>query len=196
MDEKEKMTETNTENKEVDKEVKSTEKVEENSELFDKLDSIIAKRVDGLAKSILRDNGVEDADIKDILSKYKENKDSKTKSDFELVEKLKKENTELKNKVLDGKISGAAIKIAENLNIDVKYMPQVMKLADLSSVAENGELDENKLSEAIAKVIDDAPVFKKTTTEETSGFVNLGGNSSEDKPEDGVAKLRQAMGLK
>jgi hypothetical protein len=41
------------------------------TEWLDKLDSIINKRIDGLAKSILKDNGVNDNDIKDIISQFK-----------------------------------------------------------------------------------------------------------------------------
>lgn len=169
----------------------------DNSELFTKLDAIIEKRIDGLTKSILKDNGTSDDDIKDIISQYKSHKATKIKQTSDELEKLRAENSSLKSQILDGKLSSAAIKVAEKIGIESKYIPQVMKLADLSNVTKDGEVDEDKLNEAMAKVIEECDVFKKTTkTEENKGFKNVGGNSSDDKAEDSIAKIRRAMGLK
>ena len=169
----------------------------DNSELFTRLDAIIEKRLDGLTKSILKDNGTSDDDIKDIISQYKTHKATKTKQTTDEIETLRKENASLKSQILEGKLSSAAIKVADKVGIDSKYLPQVMKLADLSNVEKNGEIDEDKLSEAMAKVVEECEVFKKTSkTDETKGFKNVGGNSSDDKTEDSIAKIRKAMGLK
>lgn len=169
----------------------------DNSELFTRLDAIIEKRLDGLTKSILKDNGTSDDDIKDMISQYKTHKATKTKQTTDEIETLRKENASLKSQILDGKLSSAAIKVADKVGIDSRYIPQVMKLADLSNVTKNGEVDEEKLSEAMTKVIEECEVFKKTSkTDETKGFKNVGGNSSDDKAEDSIAKIRKAMGLK
>jgi hypothetical protein len=177
--------------------VTETKPENDNSELFTKLDAILEKRLDGLTKSILKDNGTSDDDIKEIISQYKTHKVTKNKQTSDELEKLRAENTSLKNQILDGKLSSAAIKVAEKVGIDTKYIPQVMKLADLSNVTKDGEIDEEKLNEAMAKVVAECEVFKKTSKkEENKGFKNIGGNSSEDKPEDSIAKIRKAMGLK
>ena len=192
----------NIENKNVNEtnqntETTNTKNENDNSELFTRLDAIIEKRLDGLTKSILKDNGTSDDDIKDIISQYKTHKATKTKQTTDEIETLKKENASLKSQILEGKLSSAAIKVADKVGIDSKYIPKVMKLADLSNVEKNGDIDEEKLSEAMAKVVEECEVFKKTSkTDETKGFKNVGGNSSEDKAEDSIAKIRKAMGLK
>ena len=194
----------NIENQNVNETNKNTETTtnnknngNDNSELFTRLDAIIEKRLDGLTKSILKDNGTSDDDIKDIISQYKTHKATKTKQTTDEIETLRKENASLKSQILEGKLSSAAIKVADKVGIDSKYIPQVMKLADLSNVEKNGDIDEDKLSEAMAKVVEECEVFKKTSkTDETKGCKNVGGNSSDDKTEDSIAKIRKAMGLK
>ena len=43
-------------------------------ELFQKLDAILDKRSDGLAKSALKDNGIDETEIADIVKAYREHK--------------------------------------------------------------------------------------------------------------------------
>ena len=114
-----------------------------NTELLDKLDSIINKRIDGLAKSILKDNGVGDDDIKDLLGKYKSNKAAKAKTASDELEQLKAENASLRKKIMDGDLLISANKHAEKLNIDKKYISQVLKLADLSKATEGDKINED-----------------------------------------------------
>ena len=90
----------------------------DNSELFTRLDAIIEKRLDGLTKSILKDNGTSDDDIKDIISQYKTHKATKTKQTTDEIETLRKENASLKSQILEGKLSSAAIKVADKVGID------------------------------------------------------------------------------
>lgn len=187
----------NTENTESVQNAQS-EKATDNNELIDKLDSIINKRIDGLAKSILKDNGVGDDDIKDIINKYKSNKAAKVKTANDELEQLKTENASLKKKIMDGDLLIAANKHAEKLNIDKKYISQVLKLADLSKATEGDKVNEDALNEAMAKVIEECGVFKinKNTMEANSGFKNIGAKESNDESEDSMSKIRKAMGLK
>ena len=46
-------------------------------EIFSKLDAILDKRADGLAKSALKDNGVEESEAADIVKAYREQKQTK-----------------------------------------------------------------------------------------------------------------------
>ena len=46
-------------------------------EIFSKLDAILDKRSDGLAKSALKDNGVDEGEIADIVKAYRDQKQNK-----------------------------------------------------------------------------------------------------------------------
>ena len=47
------------------------------NKIFDKLDSIMDNKSNGVAKSALRDNGFEDEEIKNIVKQWKEDKQNK-----------------------------------------------------------------------------------------------------------------------
>ena len=187
-------TETTVETNTTTQNTQTTETTD-NSELFDKLDAILEKRIDGLTKSILKDNGTNDDDIKEIISQYKAQKAVKTQQASDELKQLKKENALLKSTILDGKLSASAVKVAKKLDIDDKYIPQVMKLADLSKVTIDGEVNEEALNQAMAKVIEECDVFKKANTGEKKGFKNIGATYSDTANEDGLDKIRAIMGL-
>lgn len=189
---------TNTENTSGVQNTQSENATDTNAELLDKLDGIVNKRIDGLVKSILKDNGIGDDDVKELLGKYKSNKAAKAKTANDELEQLKTENASLKKKIMDGDLLIAANKHAEKLNIDKKYISQVLKLADLSKATEGDKVNEDALNEAMAKVVEECGVFKinKNTTEANSGFKNIGAKESNDEVEDSMSKIRKAMGLK
>jgi hypothetical protein len=168
------------------------------NEWLDKLEKIINKKQDGLAKSILKDNGLNDDDIKDIISQYKSNKATKAKNTVDEITQLKAENASLKKRIMDGDLLISAGKHADKLNIDKKYLSQVLKLADLSKATEGDKINEDALNEAMAKVVEECGVFKvsKTNTENNSGFKNIGAKEAEDEIENSMSKIRKAMGLK
>lgn len=190
---------TNTENTSGVQNTQSEKATDDNiKEWIDKLDKYFAKRQGGLAKSMLKDNGISDDDIKDILDQYNSNKAAKSKELDDELNKLKTENASLKKKIMDGDLLIAANKHAEKLNIDKKYISQVLKLADLSKATEGDKVNEDALNEAMAKVVEECGVFKinKNTTEANSGFKNIGAKESNDEVEDSMSKIRKAMGLK
>ena len=190
---------TNTENTAGVQNNQSEKATDDNiKEWIDKLDKYFAKRQGGLAKSMLKDNGISDDDIKDILDQYNSNKAAKSKELDDELNKLKTENASLKKKIMDGDLLIAANKHAEKLNIDKKYISQVLKLADLSKATEGDKVNEDALNEAMAKVVEECGVFKinKNTTEANSGFKNIGAKESNDEVEDSMSKIRKAMVLK
>lgn len=175
-------------------------KKDETEQLFEKLDGIISKRLDGLTKSILRDNGINDDDeIKALISDYKNSKNSKLEVKENTLKQIQKENEELKAKIRGGELSKVALKVSKDLDINEKYIPQIMKLADLSEVVkDDNTIQSEKLNEAFKKVIEDCDAFKnKADTNQSYGFKNIGADKDgKDSETSTVSKLRSAMGLK
>lgn len=172
--------------------------VETNEEYYAKMDGMLAKRVDGIVKSILKSNGAEDDEVKEFLNGYRSrNKEKETKIG-EQIEALTKENEALKKSIFEGKFKTAVDGLADKIGFDKKYTNQIIKLANLEGVNENNEVNAEKLENAIKAVIDDCEAFKIQHKEEqkNTGFKNIGANGPEEKPEDLTAKIRKAAGLK
>ena len=66
-----------------------------------------------------------------------------------------------------------AYKLSGELGIDLKTMPYVLKLADVSQVVQDGKIDSEKLKEALNKVLEDVPQLKPQEQQQT-GFRQIG----------------------
>lgn len=75
-------------------------------------------------------------------------------------------------------VESAATIAAAELGLDVKTIPYVLKLADLSgAVGQDGKIHAETVKTAINKVLEDIPQFKPQTVA-ASGFVQVGAGSS------------------
>ena len=146
-------------------------------ELFTKLDNIVAKRVEGITKSALKDNGYEDAEMKEILSQYRASKDAKSQAAANQLSALQTENEQLKATMREKDLNNAALTEARSLSVDDKTVPYLIKLADMSNcVDEKGNVDNAKVKEALEKVLADVPTLKKV--EKGTAGVTVGADTS------------------
>lgn len=146
-------------------------------EIFKKLDSILDKRSEGIAKSALKDNGYEDAEMKDILTQYRASKQAKaSEADNQintLNAELQKAQTLLKKERLDNE----ALKQAGALGVDEKTVPYLIKMADLSKCLDDkGNVNADGVKQALEKVLTDIPGLKQT--EKGTAGVQVGANTS------------------
>lgn len=158
------------------------------------LDEILNKRLDGIAKSILKSNGVEDADIGDILKQYHAGKKKATDDAQAEHTRLADENKALRAQILEGQVQTKAAALLEKVGANAKYLTQVLKLADLTEATKDGKIDEAKLEAALKKVVDDCDAFK-TAPAGNNGFQNVGAKKNEPEAEDETARIRRVMGL-
>ena len=146
-------------------------------ELFTKLDNIVAKRVEGITKSALKDNGYEDAEMKEILSQYRASKDAKSQAAANQLSALQTENEQLKATMREKDLNNAALTEARSLSVDDKTVPYLIKLADMSKcVDDKGNVDNAKVKEALEKVLADVPTLKKV--EKGTVGVTVGADTS------------------
>jgi hypothetical protein len=188
-----------TENNDAKDETSKTNLVNtSNEEFYAKLDGMLAKRIDGVTKSILKDNGMEDAEIKDFIAKYKARNEENKKASATEIETLRQENEQLKKSIFDASVLSEVNSLAGELGFNKKYIPQIMKLMDMSEVNKNGKVNTEKLKTSIEKVLEDCEVFKISEEEpkKVNGFTNIGGNKDTEENTDSLAKIRKAMGLK
>lgn len=163
--------------------------------LFEKLDSILSKRSEGLAKSALKDNGLEEEEVKAALSEYRSRKEQQAQEVQNNLAELTKENKALKAQLLQGRIESAASRQAFELGLEAKSVPYLVKMADFAqAVGDDGMIDEEKVKSAVEKVLEDIPGLKPSAAKNT-GFVKVGAQSTDDVPSYDD-RLRRAFGLK
>lgn len=146
-------------------------------EVFKKLDSILDKRTEGIAKSALKDNGYEDDEMKEILTQYRASKQAKANEADNTISTLQSENEKLKATIQQERLNNEALTQARALNVDDKTIPYLIKLADFSQVNGDKGIDSNKVKEALNKVLEDVPSLKAKEDNGTKG-VTVGADTS------------------
>ena len=151
-------------------------------EIFKKLDSILDKRSEGIAKSALKDNGYEDAELKEILSQYRASKQAKNQEADNKLSTLETENGELKASLQREKINSEALIQASELNVDKKTIPYLIKLADFKDcIDEKGIVSSDKVKTALETVLNDVPSLKHSDSG-TPGITVGADSSNEAQP--------------
>jgi hypothetical protein len=147
-------------------------------EVFKKLDSILDKRSDGIAKSALKDNGYEDDEMKEILSQYRASKQAKANETDNTITTLQAENEALKKTIRQEKLNNEALTQARALNVDDKTIPYLIKLADFKDAFdEKGVIASDKVKTALETVLNDVPSLKAKEDNGTKG-VTVGADTS------------------
>lgn len=170
-----------------------------NSDNFEeKFEEILNKRIDGVAKSILKANGMdEDEEIKAFISSYHQKKAEKSKKITDEIEAIKKENAQLKEEKFKNELTGTIKGLSGKLGFDEKYINQITKLADLSDIkTTDGKISEDKLTEAINKVLEECEAFKVVKQNEIkkeNGFTTIGAGQTDDGENSIYEKVRAAI---
>lgn len=166
--------------------------IDENA-LFTKIDEIIEKRTSGLAKSILKENGLEGDELTSLLQAYKTNKVTQTQKQQENNNKLKDENTQLKEQILDmqfkAKVNELASKLEFSSDAD-KYLDKLLVKEDYLN--DKSEIEEDKLKKGLEQVLKDLPALKGTNSK---GIHYMGGKGNEGQDPQTDDALRRAFGL-
>lgn len=166
----------------VQSQVQNTSTVNNNStvnydEIFKKLDSVLDKRSEGITKSVLKDNGYEDAEMKDILTQYRASKQAKANEADNTIATLTNENAQLKAVLQKERLNNEALKQAGALNVDDKTTPYLIKMADLSKcLNDKGEVNAEEVKKALETVLNDIPSLKQE--EKGMAGVQVGANTS------------------
>jgi len=167
-------------------------------EIFSKLDAILDKRSDGLAKSALKDNGVEEGEIADIVKAYREQKQAKANEQATALSDAQKQIQDLQKQIADRAIDDAFTAAALELGVDEKQLPYVSRLAARDDIlGADNQPDADKVKAAINKVLEDVPALKASANA-NKGFVPVGSKTGEgaDSGDDAEKKLRSYFGLK
>lgn len=167
-------------------------------EIFSKLDAILDKRSDGLAKSALKDNGIEETEIADIVKAYREQKQTKANEQAAALSDAQKTIADLKKQISDKAVDDALSAAAMELGVDVKQLPYVSRLASRDGIlGADGTPDIEKVKAAISKVLEDVPALKASANA-NAGFVPVSAKTGDGagSGDDAEKTLRSYFGLK
>ena len=167
-------------------------------EFFSKLDAILDKRADGLARSALKDNGVDESEIADIVKAYREQKQNKANDQATALSEAQSQIAALTKQLNDRDINDAFSVAALELGVDAKQLPYVTRLASKDGIlGADNKVDAEKVKEAINKVLEDVPALKASANA-NQGFVQVGAKTGDGagSGEDADKKLRGYFGLK
>lgn len=156
------------------------------------LDGTLAAKEDVALKAYFKQQGLSQQEVEQAITSFKQQKAANQPN----VEALQTELETYKAKALQMQIENRASLAMIELGVDVKNVPYVLKLVDLSKAADaDGKINDETLKTAINKVLEDVPAFKPSTnTNSANGFVQIGaqgGNGAEANND----ALKKAFGL-
>ncbi len=121
-----------------------------------------AKNEDSILKSYFQKQGLSQEEMESAINTFKMQKANQANSiNKELTDaQASLQKTQLENQRL--RIEKKAYDFVDDLNIDNKTMPYLLKMADLSKCTDkDGNVLEDTLKSVLQKVIDDVPGLKK-----------------------------------
>mgnify|MGYP001050535395 CR=1 FL=1 len=128
------------------------------------LDGTLAAKEDTALKAYFKQQGLSQQEVEQAIATFKEQKAANQPN----VEALQQQAGNA------AQIQQAATMTAVGLGISVTSIPYVLKMADFSqTVGQDGKISNEKLTEALNKVLEDIPALKPQKTD-TTGFLHVG----------------------
>lgn len=155
------------------------------------LETATAKKENAVLKSYFQQQGMTEDEAKQAMETFKANK-QKNQPDVSAIQTQLQQAQALASQA---EIEKLATIEAIGLGIDVKTLPYVLKMADLSSVkGEDGKVNQETLKNALNKVLEDVPALKPLN-QGNAGFQigGSGGNNNNNQTSDDA--LKKAFGL-
>ena len=155
------------------------------------LDTATAKKENAVLKSYFQQQGMTEDEAKQAMETFKANK-QQNQPDVSAIQTQLQQAQALASQA---EIEKQATLEAIGLGIDVKTLPYVLKMADLSSVkGEDGKLNQEALKNALNKVLEDVPALKPVNQGNTGFQIGgSGGNNNNNQTSDDA--LKKAFGL-
>lgn len=134
------------------------------------LDGTLAAKEDTALKAYFKQQGLSQQEVEQAIATFKEQKAANQPN----VEALQQQAATAVAEARQAQIQQAATMAAVGLGISVTSIPYLLKMADFSqAVGQDGKISNEKLTEALNKVLEDIPALKPQETD-TTGFLHVG----------------------
>lgn len=164
---------------------------------YDKIASIIEGKTKATEETVLKgyfkEQGLTGDEMKSAIEMFKKDKASREPDVNALNKQIEDDRSliaQANERALMAETKVEAMTMASELGVEQKTIPYLLKMADLSSVVKDGQIDQEKLKESLNEVLKDIPQLKLTPDEKPNGFKigadTTGQNSGND---DQLAKI-------
>ena len=154
---------------------------------YDKLSSILDGKMAVTEKKVLggyfKEQGMSEEEMAQAIEAFKKDRASKQPD----VNALNQQIADLNDSIADARSDALyaqaqydAVMMASDLGVEAKVVPYLMKMADLSDVVTDGQIDQDKLKESLNAVLTDIPQLKNPVAQEEkpTGF-KIGADSGQ-----------------
>lgn len=161
---------------------------------YDKLASIISGKQsvteDTILKNYFKQQGMSKEEMDQAIQTFKDKKAQATPNIAQLQAQAQAAQEKAQKAELESKATLAAIK----MGVDIKVLPYVMKMADLSSLTV--ESKEEDFTQVFNKVLEDVPALKASNEANTGGFQPIGATGKNQETNPQADALSRAFGNK
>lgn len=150
------------------------QKQQENGVDYDKIQQMLetatSKKENAVLKSYFQQQGLSEDDAKQAMADFKAKQQEQSQKHQTDNAQLQTQVAEAQQTAEKAQIELEATKIAITLGIDVKTLPYMLKLADLSTAKDkDGKINTENIKAAFNKVLEDMPALKGEK-QENKGF--------------------------
>jgi len=162
---------------------------------YDKIIQLVegkqAATEDSVLKGYLKQQGLSQEEMSQAIAAFKQQKAASQPD----VNAMQTQLTQAQAAAQQAMIDKAATMTAISLGLDVKSIPYLLKMADLSqAMGQDGKINEETMKNALNKVLEDVPALKPQPAQ-ASGFVQVGTTGTGQQQTATDDALKQAFGL-
>lgn len=135
------------------------------------LDGTLKAKENTALKQYFKEQGLSSDEMTQAIELFKQQKAVNTPDFAALNGKLEQANLALQK----AQVENAATLAALELGVDMKTVPYLIKMADLSkSIGQDGGINNDAITEALNKVLEDVPSLKPSVENTNTGFTQIG----------------------
>lgn len=162
---------------------------------YDKIVQLVAGKQtateDSVLKGYFKQQGLSQEEMNQAITTFKQQKAANQPDVNAMQTQLEQAQATAQRATLENAATMAAI----SLGLDVKSIPYVLKMADLSQVmAQDGKINDETMKNALNKVLEDVPALKPQAGQ-TTGFVQVGASGTTGQQTTTDDALKKAFGL-
>ena len=168
---------------------------------YEKIASILDGKQKATEESVLKgyfkQQGLTGDEMKSAIEMFKKDKASREPNIDDLNKQIADGQSavaQANQRALMAETKVEAMTMASELGVEQKTIPYLLKMADLSSVAKDGQIDQDKLKESLNAVLADIPQLKVSPEEKAKGF-KVGADTS-GQANGNEDQLAQIFGVK
>lgn len=162
---------------------------------YDKIAQLVAGKQtateDSVLKGYFKQQGLSQEEVNQAIATFKQQKAASQPD----VSAMQTQLAQAQAAAQKAMVENAATMAAISLGLDVKSIPYILKMADLSQVlSQDGKINDETMKNALNKVLEDVPALKPQQGQ-ASGFVQVGASGTGQQQAATDDALKKAFGL-